>query len=160
MAMDKVALNRSEQQRQIFFDITIKHEKIRDCISGNNEQRVIKLFDTLEFVLGKDYVRQHPVGQKYVLDFAFINEQVAIEADGKNHRTKTAKRQDLIRDRYLRRNGWVTIRVQDEDLFGYKMSFFKNLIKEVILERREQYENGKLYPIDFSKFNENDYDFK
>lgn len=145
-------------QRQIFFDKIVKLKSWKDSMSSKNEDLTIKLFDCLGYVLDKDYVRQYPVGETYVLDFAFINEQVAIESDGLSHETKKQKRSDTIRDRYLVSNNWVILRIKEKDLFGYKMSFYKNLIKEIVDERRVQYNNGVLYPVDFKKFNEEDYE--
>jgi len=48
--------------------------------------------------------------------------------------------------------------MQDKELFGYKASFYKNLIREVVEDRREQFNQGKLYPIDIPFFNEKDYE--
>lgn len=149
---------RKIKARHNFFDRVVYHEKIKNCMSGNNEVAVMKIFDALGYKIEIDYIRQYPVGQRYVLDFAFVKEQVAIEIDGKNHLEKKQKRSDNKRDAYLRSNNWATIRINDSDLFGYKGSFYKNLMKEIIEERREQYGIGILYPIDFTKFNDEDYD--
>ena len=93
--------------------------------------------------LGKDYVRQHPIASLYVVDFAFINEQVVIEVDGENHNSKKQIKKDQSRDFYLRSNGWVVIRIADRN-FQKNPAFFRYLIKEVVQERREQYEKAML----------------
>ncbi len=150
--------NRSEMSRAIFFDTTVHLQKVKDCLSGKNEEKVIGVLEGMGYVLGKDFVRQHPIGLRYVLDFAFINEQVAVEVDGKDHKQKNQKRSDKIRDRFLHSNNWTTIRIQDDEFHGYKASFYKSLIRQIVDERREQYDKGLLYPIDFPKFIESDYE--
>jgi very-short-patch-repair endonuclease len=129
----------------------------KDNMAGQNEDGAIKIFDLLGYSLGSDYVRQYPIGERFVLDFAFVNEQVAIEIDGDSHRTKKQKAIDAKRDKYLSRNGWVPLRIYDKDLNGYKGSFFKNLIREIVEERRKQYDIGKLYAIDIPNYVDEDY---
>lgn len=145
-------------QRQIYFDKTIHIKAIKDCISGENEERVIKLLKSIDFELDVDYKRQYPIGNKFVLDFAFIKEKVAIEADGENHERKKQKIVDKKRDKFLLENNWLTIRVRDKDLFGSKGSFWKFLIKEVIEERRKQYEGGRLSYFDIMDYKDENYD--
>jgi very-short-patch-repair endonuclease len=144
--------------RQRFFETSVHKQAVKDCISGENEPRAMMILETLGYVLNKDYVRQHPVGQRFVLDFAFVPEQVGLEIDGKSHDAKQQMKSDSKRDSYLRSNNWVSIRIKDRDMFGYRGSFFKSLIREVVEERRKQWEIGSLFPIDMTRFNENDYE--
>lgn len=144
--------------RQIFFDKQVKTEAWKNSMAGQNENEAIKILEALEFVINKDFVRQHPIGERFVMDFAFINEKVAVEIDGKNHDEKKQRALDRKRDIYLHRNGWLSIRIKDKDLVGYKGSFYKNLIRDVVLERREQYDKGVLYHIDIPNYNEKDYE--
>lgn len=127
-------------------------------MAGKNELRVMDLLKTMGFNLKEHYVRQYPIAQRYVVDIAFVREQVAIEVDDKSHRNREQKRKDKIRDKYLLSANWATIRVQDSDLFGAKGRFYKYLIAEVIKERHEQYQMGRLVPIDFKRFVESDYE--
>lgn len=150
--------NRVERSRAIFFDTTVHLKSVKDCLSGKNENRVIEVLEGMGYTIDRDFVRQHPIGLRYVLDFAFIREQVAIEVDGDSHRGKVQKRADNIRDNFLHANNWVTIRIPDREFTGYKKSFYKNLIREIVSERREQYEIGVLFPVDFPKFIESDYE--
>lgn len=150
--------SRRDAARERFFLGPVHHPKVRATLSGKNEERVIEILQGMEYILDKDFVRQHPIGMRYVLDFAFVPEQVAIEIDGENHLGRKEKRLDKIRDKYLSANNWVTIRIQDNDFFGQKGSFYKSLIKAYVDERREQYTTGVLYPIDFSRFYETDHE--
>jgi very-short-patch-repair endonuclease len=148
----------SALSRYRYFDRTIHIKKIKDCISGQNEERVLIVLENLGYKIGKDFERQHPIGQRYVLDFAFVNEQVSIEVDGISHEQRKQQRKDAVRDTYLLENNWITIRIPDKKFFGASGSFYKSLIKEVVEERRKQYENGRLYPLDFTTFNDKDYE--
>jgi len=156
--MIKEDKDRKIQARQRYFDRTVHHPKIKDCISGKNEKRVISLLDSLGYVLSKDYVRQHPIGERFVLDFAFLREQIALEIDGRDHREILQKKKDRQRDSYLLSINWIPIRIKDEELFGYKGSFFRSLIRVIVEERRDQWQTGLLYPVDFPKFVEEDYE--
>lgn len=150
----------SEISRQRFFDTTVHIQAVKDCLSGKNEDEVIKVLVSMGYVLGKDFVRQYPFGERYVLDFAFINEQVGLEIDGDGHRKKEQRRSDKIRDSFLRSNNWVVIRILDREFKNtYKFSFYKNLIREVVEERRQQWEVGEVRKMDITKFYESDYEY-
>lgn len=144
--------------RQRYFDKTVYNQAIRETISGKNEDYVIEVFRGIDYLEERDFQRQYPVGKKFVLDFAFVNEQVAVEVDGNNHLRKEMQKMDRKRDSFLRENNWITIRIQDKDFRTRKLSFYKSLIKDIVEERRVQYQEGRLYPIDFSNFNESDYE--
>lgn len=158
MVYSKKLSDAQVRSRQVFFDRMVHQKAWKDAMSGKNEDNVIQLLRILGYELDKDFVRQHPIGEKFVIDFAFVNLRFAIEADGENHNSKKQRKSDEDRDSFLRSNGWVTIRVKDKDLFGYRASFYKNLIKEVVEERMEQYQKGELYHIDIPAFNEDDYE--
>jgi very-short-patch-repair endonuclease len=154
---------KSDLARFSFFDNVVDHPKIKKTISGKNEDMVIMVLENLGYKLDVDFVRQHPVGKRFVLDFAFVNEQVAIEIDGENHNNKKQKKLDKLRDSYLGNNGWIPIRIKDKEFFGYKASFYKSFIDQVVKERREQFDKGILLPIELpqlSSYNEKDYDYE
>lgn len=53
---------------------------------------------------------QYPIGN-YRLDFAFPTQKLAIECDGHNyHASKEQRGRDAERDRYLIKEGWLTLR--------------------------------------------------
>ena len=119
-------------RRDIYFDITIHINKIKDCISGENEEKVINVFKNLEYQQGIDYERQFPIGNRFVLDFAFPKLKICIEIDGKSHEKKKQIKIDKKRDKFLYDMGWVVIRIPDEKFFGNSGTFYKFLIKEVV----------------------------
>lgn len=147
-------MGKSSIYRQIFFDTTVHIQAIKDTISGKNEEEVIRTLITVGFQLGVDFKRQYPIGNRFVIDLAFVNEQVAVEVDGNDHQRKNHKVIDKKRDRFLRENNWVPIRIKDKEFFGYKQLFYKYLIKDVVLERRTQFQSGKLFPIEIPDFND------
>lgn len=151
-------MSHSESQRARFFDKQVHMDVWKQSMAGENEEAVIKILDALGYKEQVDYKRQHPVGLRFVIDFAFVNEQVALEVDGRSHLDKKQKQFDTKRDKYLFENGWVSIRLKDSELFGFKRSMYKNLIREVVEERRDQYNKGMLYPLDFNSFIPEDYD--
>ncbi len=104
----------------------------KSFLVGKNEQKVKSLIESLGFFEGKDFIHQYPTAG-YVLDFAFPVELVYIEADGKEHKHKV--KADTLRDAKLKDYGWVVIRIPDEKLDSYGMSFYRNLIREVVSER-------------------------
>lgn len=151
-------VHKSELARKMFFDRQVKMEVWKDNMSGKNEKKVVNLFELLDYKENVDFFRQYPIGEKFVIDFAFVNEKVAIEADGDSHNSKKQRRLDKARDWFLRANNWVCVRVSDSELFGYKGSFYKSLIKEVVEERREQYNSGRLYEIEIPKYKSENYE--
>ena len=57
--------------------------------------------------------QQHQVG-RYRLDFAWPDVKIALEADGWWHRSPEGATSDRQRDSWLRSQGWVVFRVDDE----------------------------------------------
>lgn len=115
-----------------FFENQVHQQIWKDQMCGKNEERCIKIFESLGYIKDQDYVRQYPIGERFVLDFAFIKERVAVEVDGKNHRQEKQRKIDEKRDRYLYSIGWIPIRVKDDELFGQKGSFTKILSRRLL----------------------------
>lgn len=62
--------------------------------------------------LDKKYLiyREHPVFP-YFIDFAFINEKIAVEIDGSQHLEEDRKKRDEEKDKLLISNGWKVLRI-------------------------------------------------
>lgn len=149
--------DKKEMARKHFFDNCVEHPNVKRTMSGKNEKFVIEFLEKIGFRLGKDFVRQHPIGDRFVIDIAFVKEQVALEVDGASHLEKKQIKKDNMRDKFLHRNGWLSIRINDKDFFSDKMQMYRYVIEDVVLERRSQYEKGELYEIDIPDFDENLY---
>jgi len=87
--------------RQRFFAKTVHHPNWKEQMSGKNEDRAIEILEGLGYELDVDFVRQYPIGMRWVLDFAFVKERVGIEIDGSNHDTKKQTKLDHAKDKYL-----------------------------------------------------------
>ncbi len=148
----------SELSRQRYFDTTIHIKKVKECITGRNEQKIFKLLQDAGFKNNKDFFRQYPIGNRFVLDFAFKNEQFAIEIDGKDHEGKKKKAMDKVRDKFIYSNNWVVLRIKDKVYSKYGSSFYFRVIRDVVEERRKQYQNGRLNEITIPDFNEKNYE--
>lgn len=60
-------------------------------------------------------VLQHPVGS-YLLDLAYPSLRLAIEYDGREHRTQERAMRDLVREAALTRAGWTVLRFRAVDV--------------------------------------------
>lgn len=66
---------------------------------------------------GIDYVFQHSIRTGFVIDFALLEQKIAIEVDGKNwHSSKEAQQRDRFKDYMLKREGWKVIRIKEEEI--------------------------------------------
>ena len=67
--------------------------------------------------LDKKYsiVREYSVFP-YFIDFAFVNEMVAVEIDGSQHLLPERKERDDIKDELLNELGWLVIRVSEKEI--------------------------------------------
>ena len=59
---------------------------------------------------GLKFRRQHPVGP-YVLDFFCPAARLCVEVDGQSHDTEDRQEKDAARDRWLARQGIMTLRI-------------------------------------------------
>ena len=65
----------------------------------------------------EDYIFQYPTRTGFVIDFALLKQKIAIEVDGTNwHSSKEAKKRDMFKDYQLRREGWIVIRIKEEEI--------------------------------------------
>lgn len=142
--------------KQKFFDCQVHMEGWKNGMSGKNEEQLIGMLEDIGFKLGRDFFRQHPIGSSIVVDMAFINEQVAIEMDGREHLSKKRIKLDEKRDRFLIQNNWQCIRINDSN-FKKNPSFYKFLVKYIVEERRKQYETGDLSLLDILEFDPENY---
>ncbi|MGB8366344.1 MAG: endonuclease domain-containing protein [Rhizomicrobium sp.] len=60
--------------------------------------------------------RQHPIG-RYIADFACVEARVVIEVDGATHSSEAELDHDHVRAAYMKRQGWRTVRVLNDDVY-------------------------------------------
>jgi len=97
--------------------------------------------------LGLPYRVQHPVfATGSVLDFAIYprgvgGPKLAIEVDGKEHRTTAGKAKDAERSAKLKARGWTVVRVTNEEAKADPRGTVERVIKPALqqLDRKTQY---------------------
>ena len=65
--------------------------------------------------IGYKFRRQHPFGDKYILDFVCLEKKLVIELDGGEHGFKIEE--DAERDRFLDVEGFKVIRFGNNEIF-------------------------------------------
>ena len=64
-----------------------------------------------------NYESQFPTDTGFVIDFAIVDQKIAIEVDGKKwHTGKKALRKQRFRDYQLGRGGWTVIHILEEEI--------------------------------------------
>ena len=67
--------------------------------------------------LGIEYIVQYSVHSGFILDFALLEQKIAIEVDGfKWHSSEKAMKRDRFKDYMLRREGWEVVRIKEEEI--------------------------------------------
>jgi very-short-patch-repair endonuclease len=106
----------------------IMREKRLEFMKNNPEKTAWRLSNVsypeklcIEYIennrLDKKYsiVREYSVFP-YFIDFAFVNEMVAVEIDGSQHLLPERKESDNKKDELLNELGWVVIRVSEKEI--------------------------------------------
>lgn len=104
------------------------------------------------FIKNKIYDKYEVINEyplfPYFIDFAFINEKIAFEFDGKCHfKNKKRIEHDIKRDYLLKLKGWKTYRVSYKELNTFSIdnfiSFIGNSNKEPIKNQLQKYSEYK-----------------
>lgn len=98
--------------KQLLLEAPIICELLRSAASPIEKRLAVFMH-----AMGIPIVAQHPVG-RYRLDFACVDQQLAIEADGHDfhERTKEQARHDKSRDRELQLLGWQVVRFTGSEI--------------------------------------------
>jgi very-short-patch-repair endonuclease len=135
-------------RQSVFVDKSIKHPKVRQCISSPREYEFMNYLDYIGFRLNVDYVHQFVCSQEEmglvaVADFCFPNEKLVIELDGKTHNHKDQKNADERRDKTFIANNYMVIRIK-VPMSNYDYTYFQYIIKDLYEERHEAYQSGRM----------------
>lgn len=100
--------------------------------------------------LDKKYsiVREYSVFP-YFIDFAFVNEKVAVEIDGSQHLLPERKERDDKKDELLKEDGWFILRVSENEVKTNINSVFDTIIS--IINDRPKIQSMKLGVVKFPK---------
>ena len=103
-----------------------------------------------ELCLDKKYsiVREYSAFP-YFIDFAFVNEKVAVEIDGSQHLLPERKERDDKKDELLKEDGWFILRVSENEVKTNINSVFDTIIS--IINDRPKTQSMKLGVVKFPK---------
>lgn len=91
---------------------TTSEEKLWFCLRNNK--------------LGVKFKRQHNFGG-YILDFYCANKKLIIELDGEIHGSLEAKEYDIVRDKFFKELGYLTLRFLNKEV----ESNIENVLKKI-----------------------------
>lgn len=105
-----------------------------------NESYPEKLFT--EFLQKYEYDKKYLIVKEYsifpyFIDFAFVNEKVAIEIDGSQHLLPDRKAKDDKKDELLTSNGWKVIRFT-ENIVKTDWNTIKNTLDEIFANNNQE----------------------
>lgn len=112
--------------------------------------------------LNKKYaiIREYSVFP-YFIDFAFVNQMVAIEIDGSQHLLPDRKESDDKKDKLLNELGWLVIRISEKEIKTNIEEVFNKIIP--ILNEKPKINNLKIglvvHPKKYQKKERNEFGF-
>lgn len=92
-----------------------------------------KRYDTKYYI-----EREYPVFPYYI-DFAFVNEKLAVEIDGSQHLEENRKEKDLKKDSVLLSNGWKILRIT-EKIVKTDWDIIEKKLNELLVDVNIKYE--------------------
>ena len=126
----------------------IQLQKVEDGTHKGWNTRNIKSYAEIFFetVLNNNHIsyeREKKIG-KYFLDF--VIDKIDLEIDGKQHEYKDRKESDLIRDEFLKKEGYFVYRIkwneinsnEGKEIMKNKINLFLNFLKEFKLPDRDR----------------------
>jgi very-short-patch-repair endonuclease len=132
----------------------IMREKRLEFMKNNPEKTAWRLSNVsypeklcIEYIenngLDKKYsiVREYSVFP-YFIDFAFVNEMVAVEIDGSQHLLPERKESDNKKDELLNELGWVVIRVSEKEIKTNIDEVFKQI--GLLLKNKPKINNHRI----------------
>lgn len=83
-----------------------------------NIERILRVeLESRGYRKGIDFATQFPIKNSFILDFAFPEQKVAIEADGEAwHTSKDARKRDNFKNYILKKKGWLVLRFWGEEI--------------------------------------------
>lgn len=111
-----------------------------------------KLF--LEKVIKEELDKKHLIVREmsfhpYFIDFAFVNEKVAVEIDGSQHLREDKLKSDIKKNNLLQYNNWKVFRVTAKEVIFDIDKVFSNLL--IFIDSSKKYESYGLYHKEYIK---------
>jgi very-short-patch-repair endonuclease len=108
------------------------YARLNRIASTNGEKEMWKYLQSFK-PYGARFRRQAPIG-RYIADFAWLAGRIVIEVDGYTHDTVSAQARDRAKDAFLKSQGFVVLRIRDDDVIANSMGAFSS-IERAIYER-------------------------
>ncbi|MBY6368474.1 DUF559 domain-containing protein [Rhodococcus corynebacterioides] len=83
------------------------------------EKRLHRLFSAREWATGRGHnqvVRVSELARPFTVDVVWLQEKIAVEVDGPEHRSRHRFSDDRSRDNLLQTHGWMVLRFTNEDV--------------------------------------------
>lgn len=81
-------------------------------------------------LIKRKFRRQYPAGE-WVVDFACPALRLAIEVDGPSHDEPDQRAWDVMKEQYLRSNGWRIMRIKNADIYAAFGEIEAQIIAEI-----------------------------
>jgi len=127
-----------EPKGEIFDESTASKNRLREfaikrkCDPTLAEAELERILNNLNNgVLKGEFVREWPIGGRWILDFFFPKVKLAIEVDGSFHRGSTQIFKDFEKSVACRKIGIVLIRITNPEVFGDR--------RELVTKLRDAY---------------------
>ena len=112
----------------------------------NRQSRTEKILFADMCNLGLKPRQQYSFDNKMQVDFAFPEQKLVIELDGKQHETPEQKAIDKKRDNFLKSNGWTVVRYRAEDVHQNSMDYAQKIKNLVEMPEKANYQRTDFIP--------------
>jgi len=84
----------------------------------NIEKAVREELERRGYVKGVDFATQYPLRYSFIIDVAFPEQKIAIEADGEywHGRTPKQRQKDYFKTKILKQQGWIVYRFKESEI--------------------------------------------
>jgi very-short-patch-repair endonuclease/transposase-like protein len=151
----------------------IMREKRLDFMKNNPEKTAWRLSNVsypeklfIGYVESNGLDKKHSIVREYsvfpyFIDFAFVNQMVAIEIDGSQHLLPERKESDDKKDKLLNKLGWFVVRISEKEIKTNIGNVFNKIIS--ILNEKPKVNNIKIgmvvHPKKYQKTERNEFGF-
>jgi len=132
----------------------IMREKRLEFMKNNPEKTAWRLSNVsypeklcIEYIENNGLDKKHSIVREYsvfpyFIDFAFVNEMVAVEIDGSQHLLPDRKEKDDKKDKLLNELGWLVIRISEKEIKTNIDEVFKQIL--LLLKNKPKVNNHRI----------------
>lgn len=96
------------------------------------------------------FVRQSVLGGRWILDFYFPDERIAIEVDGQWHHFADGRRRDLEKQRACEKRGIVLLRLSNREVLRGSRAFLLDRLRRVFRDAAARRTLAREVPVENS----------